>query len=55
MQHVDIAVSIENPKSPPTKLGNLEKDIDAILNISLKERPTCEQYLSALKSYKLTV
>ena len=41
MQHVDIAVSIENPKYSPTKLGNIEKDIDAILNVSLKEG-TCE-------------
>ena len=48
MQHVDIAVSIENPKYSPTKLGNVEKDIDAILNISLKEG-TCERYLSAIK------
>ena len=54
MQHVDIAVSIENPKYSPTKLGKIEKDIDAILNVSLKEG-TCERYLSALKFYKLTV
>ena len=54
MQHVDIVVSIENPKYSPTKLRNIEKDIDAILNVSLKEG-TCERYLSALKFYKLTV
>ena len=56
MQHVDIAVSIENPtrKNSPTKLGNIEKDIDAILNVSLKEG-TCERYLSALKFYKFTL
>ena len=53
MQQVDIAVSIENPKYP-TKLGKIEKDIDAILNVSLNEG-TCERYLSALKFYKLTV
>ena len=51
---MDIAVSIENPKYSPTKLGNIEKDIDAILNVSFKEG-TCERYLSALKFYKLTV
>ena len=54
MQHVDIAVSIENQKYSPTKVGNIEKDIDAILNVSLK-KGTCERYLSALKFYKLTV
>ena len=54
MQHMDIAVSIENPKYLPTKLGNIEKDIDAILNVSLKEE-ICERYLSALKFYKFTV
>ena len=43
MQHVDIAISIENPKYSPTKLGNIEKDIDAILNVSLKEG-FCEWY-----------
>ena len=53
MQHVDIAVSIENPKYSSTKLRNIEKDIDAILDVSLKEG-TCERYLSALKLYKLT-
>ena len=52
MQHVDIAVSIENPKY--TKLGKIEKDVDTILNVSLKEG-TCERYLSALKFYKFTV
>ena len=54
MQHVDIAVSIENSKYSATKLGNIEKDIDAILNISLKDG-ICERYLLALKFYKLTV
>ena len=54
MQQVDIAVSIENPKHSPTKLGKIEKDIDAILNVSLNEG-TCERYLFALKFYKLTV
>ena len=54
MQHVDIAVSIENPKYSPTKVGNIENDIDAILNVSLKEG-TCESNLSAPKFYKLTV
>ena len=41
MQHVDIALFIENPKYSSTKLGNIEKDIDAILDVSLKEG-TCE-------------
>ncbi|KDR73808.1 hypothetical protein GALMADRAFT_142237, partial [Galerina marginata CBS 339.88] len=36
-QHVDIAVSTENPKYSPTKLGNIEKDIDALLDVSFKE------------------
>ena len=54
MQDVDITVSIENPKYSPTKLGNIEKDMDAIFNVSLKEG-TCEPYSSALKFYKFTV
>ena len=41
MQYVDMAVSTENPKYSPTKLGNIEKDVDALLNVSLKEG-TCE-------------
>lgn len=48
MQHVGIAVSIESPKYSTTKLGNVEKDIDAILNVSLN-KGHCERYLLALK------
>ena len=56
MQHVDIVVSIENPKYSPTKLGSIEKDIDAILNVSLNDSEgICERYLSALKFYRLTI
>jgi hypothetical protein len=41
MEYVNIAVSTENPKHSYCKLGNVEKDIDAILCIAL-EKGTCE-------------
>jgi hypothetical protein len=42
MEYVNIAVSAENPKYSCCKLlGNVEKDIDAMLHIALKEG-TCE-------------
>jgi hypothetical protein len=41
MEYVNIAVSTEDSKRSGSKLGHVEKDIDAILRIALEEG-TCE-------------